>query len=71
VFEIEHRELRRLRAAFVRVRLLGDFVLDAHGNPVDAEFLGGVLPTGDGTAGGTFESWFWIGEDEDQEEVAS
>jgi hypothetical protein len=42
----------------VFIRLLGDFVLDCHGNPVDANHVAGLLPSGNGTAGGTFESWF-------------
>jgi hypothetical protein len=65
VFEMDKGVGRRggFSSGFIRIRLLGDFVPDVHGNPVDAEFLGGVLPTGDGTAGGTFESWFEVGED--------
>ena len=55
------------------IRLRGDFVLD-HKDPsqaraIDAEFVRGELPTGDrprgsnfGIQGGTFESWFWIGD---------
>lgn len=42
----------------VFIRLLGDFVLDCHGNPVDANHVAGLLPSGNGSAGGTFESWF-------------
>jgi hypothetical protein len=40
------------------VRLRGDFILDTDGRPIDADFLRGRFPTGNGTAGGTFESWF-------------
>jgi hypothetical protein len=70
VFEIAERAVRGLRRGFVRIRVLGDFVLDVHGNPVDADFLGATLPTGDGIAGGTFESWFWIGDDDSAIEEA-
>jgi Collagen triple helix repeat (20 copies) len=55
------------------IRLRGDFVLDhkdpAQARAIDAEFVRGELPTGDrsrgsnfGVQGGTFESWFWIGD---------
>ena len=40
------------------IRLKGDFVLDTNGNPIDANHLKGETPTGNGTAGGLFESWF-------------
>ncbi len=55
------------------IHLRGDFVLDnkdpAQARAIDAEFVRGELPTGDrprgsnfGLQGGTFESWFWIGD---------
>jgi hypothetical protein len=45
----------------VRVLLRCDFVLDSDTKiPVDGNFLSGKLPTGDGVAGGLFESWFWM-----------
>lgn len=44
----------------VYVRLKCDFILDCHGNPVDGNFLRGLLPTGNGVPGGTFESWFHV-----------
>ncbi|MEH1867445.1 MAG: hypothetical protein V7K69_20880 [Nostoc sp.] len=55
------------------VRLHGDFVLDSQeptqARAIDAEFVRAELPTGDrprgsnvGIQGGTFESWFWIGD---------
>jgi hypothetical protein len=47
-----------IRNAIVYVTLKCDFILDCNGNPVDGNFLRGLLPTGDGTWGGTFESWF-------------
>ena len=57
----------RMREIFVRLR--GDFVLDATGRAVDAEFARATFDTGDrpagskfGIQGGLFESWFWIDE---------
>ena len=44
----------------VYVTLKCDFVLDCHDNPVDGDHLGGRLPSGDGTPGGKFESWFRV-----------
>jgi len=42
----------------VLITLKCDFILDCHGDPVDGNHLRGRLPTGNGTPGGTFESWF-------------
>ena len=42
------------------VQLRCDFLLDCHRNPVSAKHLRGVLPSGDGTPGGHFESWFRV-----------
>lgn len=50
-------KIDRLSNRDIRVRLRGDFILDTHGRPIDADFLRGVMPTGNGTSGGTFESW--------------
>jgi hypothetical protein len=51
-----------------RVVFKGDFVRDQDGRGVDAQHLPRWLmnlptdrPTGEGTEGGTFESWFRIG----------
>lgn len=44
----------------VFVTLKCDFILDCHGVPVDGNHLGGLLPSGDGVRGGTFESWFRV-----------
>ncbi|HEX8468591.1 MAG TPA: hypothetical protein VF620_12380 [Allosphingosinicella sp.] len=44
----------------VRVVLRCDFVLDEAGTPIDGNFLAAKLPTGDGIAGGLFESWLTI-----------
>jgi hypothetical protein len=47
----------------VFITILCDFIEDCHGLPVDGDFLSGTLPTGDGTKGGTFHSWFHVVED--------
>jgi hypothetical protein len=44
----------------IYVSLKCNFVLDCNGNPVDGDYLCGTFPTGDGVAGGTFESWFRV-----------
>jgi hypothetical protein len=44
----------------VFVTLRCDFILDCHDNPVDGTHLRGRLPSGDGTPGGRFESWFHV-----------
>jgi hypothetical protein len=49
-----------LRGSFVIVTLLCDFILDCHGNPVDGDHLRGRLPSGSGTPGGVFRSWFAV-----------
>lgn len=45
------------------VTLKCDFILDCHHRPVDGDHLAGRTPTGDGTAGGVFESWFRVEDD--------
>lgn len=47
----------------IYITLKCDFILDCNQLPVDGNHLGGVLPSGDGVPGGTFESWFEIGEE--------
>ena len=47
----------RLSNRDIRIRLRGDFILDTHGRPIDADFLRGLTPSGNGSPGGTFESW--------------
>lgn len=60
------------RGGNVWVRLRGDFVVDAEGKAIDAEFVRAELPTGNrpdkkgapptdmGIQGGLFESWFTV-----------
>lgn len=43
--------------SLLRIVLRCDFVLDAKRVAIDGNHLGGRLPTGDGVAGGLFESW--------------
>jgi hypothetical protein len=45
--------------AMIRVILKCDF-LTGEKDPVDGDFLRGVMPTGDGIPGGEFESWFFL-----------
>jgi hypothetical protein len=49
-----------LQGQFVIVTLLCDFILDCHGNPVDGDHMRGHLPSGSGTPGGVFRSWFTV-----------
>lgn len=39
------------------INLKCDFIIDCNCNAVDGNHLGGKVPTGDGVAGGQFESW--------------
>jgi hypothetical protein len=52
----------------VYVTLKCNYILDCDGNPVDGDYLGARLPTGDGRPGGTFESWFRVVVDREEEE---
>ena len=49
----------------IQVTLRCDFILDCRDNPVDGNHLRGRRPTGDGVAGGTFESWFRVVSDDE------
>lgn len=64
VYPIEPRNHGRpfayLENRTVFITLKCDFILDCHGIPVDGNHLGGILPSGDGIRGGTFESWFRV-----------
>lgn len=52
--------IRATDGDWVHVSLLCDFILDENEVPVDGNHLRGRLPSGNGTAGGTFESWFRV-----------
>jgi hypothetical protein len=45
---------------FVYITLKCNFIMDCHGNPVDGDHLSGRLPSGNGSPGGAFESWFRV-----------
>ncbi len=48
-----------------RVVLRSDLVIDVEqGLPVDGNHVDGLLPSGNGFPGSSFESWFWMGERE-------
>jgi len=69
-YRIDDRRCRDLVGDTVTVTIRCDFILDCHAEPVDGNHLSGLLPTGDGVAGGTFESWFtvipdWDGKEKD------
>lgn len=53
----------------IYITLLCDFLIDECGRAVDGNHLGGKTPTGDGVAGGTFESWFTLVADEPRKKV--
>jgi hypothetical protein len=43
-----------------RVVLKCNALKDVNDNAIDGDFLLGTLPSGDGKAGGDFESWFTL-----------
>lgn len=53
----------------IHVTLRCNFILDCRDNPVDGDHLRGRRPTGDGVAGGTFESWFRVVSDEEYDRL--
>ena len=55
---INPQERGNIAGNVVYVTLKCDFILDCHGNPVDADHLRGQIPSGNGIPGGIFESWF-------------
>ena len=67
VYEI--RKPATYRSHILHVTLRCDFLLDCRRRPVDGDHLRGTLPSGDGMAGGTFESWFHVVDDEEYERV--
>ena len=64
VYDFE-KPFRAYRDHVIHVTLRCDFIVDCRKHPVDGNHLGGRLPTGDGVAGGTFESWFRVVDDAD------
>jgi hypothetical protein len=69
IYEIERR--RRYPDHVIHVTLRCDFIVDCHGNPVDGDHLRGRLPTGNGTPGGLFESWFRVVNDADYDRAVA
>jgi hypothetical protein len=66
VFTIDPRAAHNLADNVIYITLKCDFILDCHGNPVDGNHLAGRLPSGDGIAGGVFESWFRVVRDDEE-----
>lgn len=54
-----HSELRY--GAQFEVVLRGSFIMGCHGKALDGDFIGSRLPSGNGTQGGDFLSWFSVG----------
>lgn len=67
IYEI--RKPATYRSHVLHVTLRCDFLLDCRQRPVDGEHLGGRLPSGDGTPGGVFESWFHVVDDDEYERL--
>ena len=59
------KPFKSYRDHVIHVTLRCDFIVDCLKRPVDGNHLRGLLPTGDGIEGGTFESWFLIVDDAD------
>jgi hypothetical protein len=67
--QMQAKQLEKLNVNELWVRFRGDFVLDVNNKAIDAQFVRAQLPTGQrpsgsafGIEGGTFESWFWLGQ---------
>lgn len=59
-FESWARQLPLPQEVLCRIVLKSHVLVDDRGLALDGDFLGGRLPTGDGTSGGDFESWFTL-----------
>jgi len=62
-------QYRYLIGHTVYVTIKCEFLLDCNGQAVDGNHIGGRRPTGNGTPGGTFESWFTVVSDQELEEL--
>jgi hypothetical protein len=65
VFEIDPDVLGpddNIGNSVIHISLKCDFLLDSRGVAVDGNHIGGDLPSGNGTPGGTFESWLRVTE---------
>ena len=58
-----------LEGHIVYITLKCDFILDCHGVAVDGNHIGGLLPSGDGVRGGTFESWFRVATSDEWQKI--
>ena len=58
VYQVSPYFLDGLAECDVYISLKCDFIADCHDRPVDGNHMLGTLPSGNGTPGGTFESWF-------------
>ena len=58
------RDRKDISGNTVYVTLKCDFIMDCHGNPVDGAHLRGRLPSGNGTRGSMFQSWFRVVHDD-------
>lgn len=58
LIEMGEHECQALENDWTRLTLQCDFLEDCHGTPIDGNFLRGKFPTGNGTPGGDFVSWF-------------
>jgi hypothetical protein len=67
VYEI--RKPATYRSHILHVTLRCDFLIDCRRRPVDGAHLGGRLPSGNGTPGGVFESWFHVVDDDDYDRL--
>jgi hypothetical protein len=63
-----HGRYRSLAGHTVYVTIKCEFLLDCNGQAVDGNHIGGRRPTGNGTPGGTFESWFTVMSDPEYEQ---
>lgn len=57
---ISPRHRSNIVGSIVYITLKCDFILDCHDLPVDGEHLAGRLPSGNGSPGGIFHSWFSV-----------
>jgi hypothetical protein len=67
IYEI--RKPATYRSHIIHVTVRCDFILDCRRQPVDGNHVAGMLPTGDGIAGGTFESWFHVVDDDEYDRL--
>ena len=57
---IEASSILKNHGGTIRMTLKSDFILDHNGVAVDGNHIGGKLPSGNGSEGGDFVSWFVV-----------